>query len=90
MRADKDKVTRIVKTARGQVESVLKMIEDDRYCMEVANQLAAAESLLHRAWREVVKAHLDGCVTEAFESGDAAERSKKLDEILKLIDKCSE
>lgn len=90
MRADKDTVSRYVKTAQGQLGGVLKMIEDDRYCMDVANQLAAAESLLHRARREVMKAHLDSCVCEAFDSGDAAERSKKLDEILKLLDKCCE
>lgn len=88
MRADKQSVSRLVKTARGQVDAVLKMIEDDRYCMDIATQLSAAESLLHRARREVMKAHLDGCVCEAFESGDEQERSKKLDEILKLVDKC--
>lgn len=90
MRADKSSVLRLVKTARGQVESVLKMIDDDRYCMDIANQMAAAESLIHRARREVMKAHLDGCVCEAFDSGDPEERSKKLDEILKLLDKCCE
>lgn len=90
MRADKQSVSRLVKTARGQVDAVLKMIEDDRYCMDIVTQLTAAESLLHRARREVMKAHLDGCVCEAFESGDAQERSKKLDEILKLVDKCCE
>ncbi len=90
MKADKERVSRLVKTARGQVEAVLKMIEDDRYCMDIATQLTAAESLLHRARREVMKAHLDSCVCEAFENGDEQERSKKLDEILKLVDKCCE
>ena len=90
MRADRATVERLVKTARGQLDGVLRMVEEDRYCMDIANQLAAAESILHRAKREVMKAHLDGCVCEAMESGNLSERSQKLDEILKLIDKCCE
>ena len=46
------------------------MIEDDRYCMEIATQLQAVESLVHKARREVLRAHLSGCVQEAFETGD--------------------
>ena len=88
MRADRVTIERLTKTARGQLDGVLRMIEEDRYCMDIANQLAAAESILHRARREVMKAHLDGCVQEAFESGSGAERVRKLDEILDLIDKC--
>lgn len=90
MRADRATIERLVKTARGQLDGVLRMVEEDRYCMDIANQLAATEAILHRAKREVMKAHLDGCVCEAFESGNASERSKKLDEILKLLDKCCE
>ncbi len=88
MRADAKKVGRLIKTARGQLDGVLKMIDEERYCIDIANQLAAAESVLHRARREVLKAHLDGCVQEAFQSGDAATREKKLEEILDLVDKC--
>lgn len=88
MRADREAVARLVKNARGQLDAVLKMVEEDRYCMDVANQMAAAESLMHRARQAVMRAHLDGCVQEAFEKGDAQERAKKLDEVLKLIDKC--
>lgn len=87
MQADKKKVAPLVKMARGQTEAVLKMIEDDRYCMEIANQLAAAESLLHKARREVLRAHLEGCVRDALDCGDEAERTKKLDEIIALLDK---
>lgn len=87
MRADKKKVSRLVKMARGQSEAVLDMIENDRYCMEVANQLAAAESLLHKARQEVLRAHLEGCVREALECGGEEERKKKLDEIIALLDK---
>ena len=87
MQADRKKVEPLVKMARGQAEAVLKMIEDDRYCMEIANQLSAAESLLHKARREVLRAHLEGCVRDALDCGDPAERTRKLDEIISLLDK---
>lgn len=87
MRADKNKIAPLVKTARGQADAALKMIEDDRYCMDVANQLAAAEALLKKARHAVLRAHLEGCVQEAFACGDDAERSLKLDEIIKLLDR---
>lgn len=89
MQADAKKVGQLIKTARGQLDGVLKMIAENRYCMDIANQLSAAESILHRARREVLKAHLDGCVQDAFQSEDLKERQQKLDEILDLIDKCS-
>lgn len=89
MKADKKMVERLVKTARGQLEGVLRMIEEDRYCMDIAGQLAASEAIVHRAAREVIKAHLDSCVLEAFASGDSEQREQKLNEIMALIDKCS-
>ena len=87
MRADRKKVEPLVKTARGQIEAVLKMIADDRYCMDILTQLSATEALLRKARKEVLKAHLNGCVREAVSCDDSAERDAKLDEIIALLDK---
>ena len=87
MRAERKRVEPLLRTARGQLDGVLKMIEDDRYCMDIATQLQAVESLVHKARREVLRAHLDGCVQEAFATGNQAERQEKLDEIMKLLEK---
>ena len=87
MRADRKKVEPLLRTARGQLDGVLKMIEDDRYCMEIVTQLQAVESLVHKAQREVLRAHLSGCVQEAFETGGEQAREGKIDEIIKLLDK---
>ena len=87
MRADRKKVEPLLRTARDQLDGVLKMIEDDRYCMEIAAQLQAVESLVHKAQREVLRAHLSGCVQEAFDTGDEQARENKIDEIIKLLDK---
>ena len=84
MKADKQTVMRLVKTARGQLDGILTMIENDRYCIDISNQLLATQSILSRANREVLKAHISGCVKEAVEAHDA---DAKIDEILTLVDK---
>ncbi|MBQ5754222.1 MAG: metal-sensing transcriptional repressor [Oscillospiraceae bacterium] len=84
MKADREQITRLVKTARGQLDGVLRMVEEDRYCIDVANQLAAAEAVLRRASREVLRAHMAACVTEAVTSGNAEE---KINELTELFDR---
>lgn len=86
MRADKTKVTRLLKTARGQIDGILKMIEDDRYCIDISNQLMATQAILRNANKEVLHSHLNGCVQEAFEKEDA---KKKIEEIMTIVDKLS-
>ena len=90
MKADRKKVEPLLKTARGQIDGVLKMIEDNRYCMDIMMQLQAVESLVHKAQREVLRGHLSGCVQDAFETGDQNEREQKIAEIinLKIEDLC--
>jgi len=86
MKADKVKVTRLLKTARGQIDGLLKMVEEDRYCIDISNQLMATQAILRNINREVLHAHLGSCVTEAFEKGDA---QKRIEEIMDVIDKLS-
>ena len=87
MMADKQKVSRLLKTARGQIDGILKMVEEDRYCVDISNQIMAAQSVLKKANGEVLKAHLDHCVKEAITENSAAE---KLQEIHKIIEKGTE
>ncbi len=87
MRADRKAIARLRKTARGQIDGILKMIEEDRYCVDISNQLMATLSILTKANREILKAHICGCVQEAFESGDDRQREKHMQEILALLDK---
>lgn len=87
MRAERKKVEPLVKMARGQLDAVLKMIDDNRYCMDIVTQMLAAEALLRKARQAVVKGHLEGCVQEAMESGMPEERAEKLDEIIRLMEK---
>ncbi len=84
MQADAQKVSRLVKTARGQLDGILKMIEEDRYCIDISNQLLATQALLRKANHEVLHAHMAGCVKEAVTSGHPDE---KIEEMLNLMDK---
>lgn len=84
MRADKDKITSLLKTARGQIEGILKMVEDDRYCIDISNQLLAAESILRKINKEIIQAHLKNCVREAFQSGN---EEGKIEELMAIVDK---
>ncbi len=86
MRADHEKICRLLRTARGQIDGILRMIDEDAYCMDVSNQVMAAQSVLRRANREIIAAHLEGCVLDAMENGTGEEKMK---EIMTVIDKLS-
>lgn len=75
MKADHEKVKSLLKTARGQIDGLIKMVDDDRYCMEISHQLLAVQAILRKADREVVKAHLQSCVREAFAEGKEEEKN---------------
>ena len=84
MQADKAQVSRLLKTARGQLDGLLKMVEEDRYCVDISNQLLAVEALLRRANRDVLTAHLRHCVQAAVDEGDA---QGKIEELVSILEK---
>lgn len=87
MVADKVKISRLLKTARGQLDGLLRMVEEDRYCIDIATQISATQAILRRTNEEILKAHLHGCVKEAFESGDAREKDRKIEEVITVLTK---
>lgn len=84
MKSDKTKITRLLKTARGQIDGLLRMVEDDRYCIDISNQLLAVQAILRSVNKEILHDHLNHCVREAFEEGSEQE---KIEEIMEIIDK---
>ena len=89
MQADKAKITQLIKTARGQLDGILKMIEENAYCIDVSNQLMAADAILRRANREVLSAHLSGCVRQVLESGETDQIEQKMEELNSVLEKLS-
>ncbi len=84
MKANQAQVLRLLKTARGQLDGIIKMVEEDRYCMDISTQVMATQSLLGKVNRQILHAHIQGCVQEAFEQGTQKE---KLEEIEAVLDK---
>ena len=84
MMADKAQILRLLKTARGQLDGILKMVEEDRYCMDIAHQLMATEAVLNRANREILAAHLKHCVRTA---SSEQEKDEKIDELVQMLGK---
>lgn len=84
MKADKAEVTRSIKIARGQMDGILRMIEEDRYCVDISNQLMATQALLKRVNQEILRAHIRGCVRDGLHTD---EPNPKLEEALQLLEK---
>lgn len=87
MRADKEATLRKLKTVRGQLDGIIKMVEDNRYCIDISNQVMASIGILKNINRDILDAHLRNCVTEAFDSDDPASKKQKIDEIIMVMDK---
>ena len=84
MQADKDRITKLLKTARGQMDGLLKMVEEDRYWRDISNQLMAAQAILKKVNAEILHEHLNHCVHGAF---GTEEQSEKISEIIMIMDK---
>jgi len=84
MNDEKKKAMQALKTSKGQIEGIIKMIEEERYCMDISNQIIAAQSLLKKANLLILKQHLNHCVKDAVlhNNGDV-----KVDEIMDLLSK---
>lgn len=73
-----------LKTARGQIDGILKMLEEERYCIDISKQILSAQSLLKKANLEVLRGHIKTCVADAIRKG---EEDEKIEEIFGIIDK---
>ena len=76
--------TRLAKIA-GQINAVSRMVDDDRYCIDVVRQVQAARSALHSLETLIVDDHVDTCVQHALEDGDTDERREKVTELVSIL-----
>lgn len=83
--ANQDSVLRRLKRIEGQVRGLAKMVEEDRYCVDILHQIQAVRAALGRVEDELLKSHTEHCVSDAIESGSAAEQREKLAELVELI-----
>lgn len=73
-----------VNMANRQLQAVIKMLEDNRYCVDVSHQILATISLLKKANENLLKEHMINCVSDAFDEGNGEE---KIDEVVSLLSK---
>jgi len=85
MNEEKKKAVAALKTCRGQIDGIVNMIEEGRYCIDISNQLLAAEALVRRANKLILAQHMQTCVMEAMENDEAKE--VKLKEITDILSK---
>ena len=84
MQAEREKVLRLMKTARGQMDGIIRMMEEDRYCIDLSTQLLATEAILKKVNTEILAAHLKSCVADAKTD---EERNEKIEEMTALLAK---
>ncbi len=73
----------------GQVRGLVRMIDDDRYCIDVITQVQAVRAALARVEHLVLQDHVGHCVADAVASGDEAERGRKIEELITVLDRTS-
>lgn len=70
----------------GQVRGVARMIDEDRYCIDILTQIRAIKAALNRVEQEILRDHLKHCVSDAFHGGSDKERQNKIDELIELLE----
>lgn len=84
---NKSKINRLLKTAKGQINGVLKMLEENRKCVEINTQLLATMSILKKVNLEILECHINHCIREAFENGEETEKQAKINEAITMLSK---
>jgi DNA-binding FrmR family transcriptional regulator len=69
----------------GQVRGIARMVEEERYCIDILNQMQAIKSALRKVEEEILKSHAAHCVAHAIESGDAKDQTQKFTELVELF-----
>ena len=83
--AAKTSVIKRLKRIEGQIRGLARMVEEDRYCIDIVTQISAVRAALRRAEEEVLRDHVDHCVEAAIASGNRAEQRRKVTELMKVV-----
>ena len=78
-------VLKRLRRIEGQVRGLARMVEDDRYCIDVVTQLSAVRAALRRAEEEILADHAAHCVENAIASGNKTEQRHKVNELMNVI-----
>lgn len=82
-----DKAMTRLRRIEGQIRGIHKMLEDDRYCIDILTQTSAVIAALHGVEDLVMENHLNMCVADAMKSNDPEQKREKVDEVMQVITK---
>lgn len=85
--ADRDDITSRLSRIEGQIQGLKRMVEEDRYCGDILDQIHSVQQALKSVGRAITRNHLETCVTEAIRSGDESAAQESYDEIMGLLEK---
>ena len=83
--AAKKSVAARLKRIEGQIGGLLRMVEQDRYCVDVLTQVNAVRAALHKVEQEILRDHVAHCVANAFASGDVMDQREKVEELVETV-----
>ena len=83
--ATKTGVISRLKRVEGQVGGLIRMVEEDRYCVDVLIQINAVRAALHKVEEQILRDHVSHCVAGAFASGDVVEQRHKVEELVATV-----
>ena len=81
----KGAVLKRLKRIEGQVRGLARMVEDDRYCIDIVTQISAVRAALREVEEEVLRDHVAHCVEHAIASGDKKDQRQKIAELMDVI-----
>ena len=84
-RQDKPRLVNRLNRIEGQVRGIARMVEEDRYCIDVVTQISAVRAALRRAEEEILRDHVAHCVEHAIASGDRDDQRQKIAEIMDVL-----
>jgi DNA-binding FrmR family transcriptional regulator len=82
---DKDALVKRLHRIEGQVRGIERMVEDDRYCIDILTQIAAVNTALEAVALKILDDHVRHCVAGALTSGDEADAATKTEELLEAV-----
>jgi DNA-binding FrmR family transcriptional regulator len=83
---NKEKIIKRLKSIEGHIRGIQRMIEEDKYCIDVIKQTLAVKSAVDKVNALILKGHLEGCVTTAIKSNKQVERARVITELLDVFE----
>lgn len=84
---DKEAIIKRLNRIEGQVKGIQKMVEDERYCVDILVQISAIRSAINRVGNIILENHIKGCVSNSIKDGDTQESEELISELMETINK---